>query len=77
MSLSDELQRLADRTSNEPILCSRMHFREWADKARDLEQRLQSVQDELEHAVCADGADKGVVMLSNEGRTHHETINAR
>lgn len=73
MSLSDELQRLADTQGNEPLLCSRMHFREWAEKARGLEARLSSIQGILEEAVCTVEPDKGVILLSDDGLTHTET----
>lgn len=77
MRLSDELQKLADVPGNDPLICSRIHFREWAEKVRNLEWRLLSIQGVLEEAVCTVGQDKGVVMLSSDGPTHSETINGR
>lgn len=39
-----------------------------------LVQRLSSIKALLESAVCTEGCDKGVVMLSQDGPTHPEKI---
>jgi hypothetical protein len=43
----------------------------------DAERRLKAAREHLETAVCTEGIDKGVVMLSNHGPTHTETRDGR
>lgn len=53
-------------------LCSQIDLIEgwWHESNR----RLKAIQDLLERAVCTEGIDKGVILLSLEGTTHVEVI---
>lgn len=44
-----------------------------SEEAR-LRNRLNEIRKILETAVCTEGCDKGVVMLSQDGPTHPETV---
>lgn len=37
------------------------------------EERFLSIREKIEEAVCTEGCDKGVVMLSQDGPTHYDS----
>lgn len=41
------------------------------------DDRLSKIAAILETAVCTEGIDKGVILLSNDGPTHHESVDGR
>lgn len=48
-----------------------------ASVVKRLDKRLARVAEILEAAVCTQPPDEGVVVLSQDGRTHKETINGK
>lgn len=56
-------------------LCNQIDLIEgWLHEAN---RRLKAIRETLGEAVCTEGCDKGVVMLSQDGPTHPETINGK
>lgn len=57
--------------------CDKHPMRAVVEERDELRARLDKIAATLEKAVCTEGCDKGVVLLSEHGATHIERIDGR